>query len=420
MSDNRDRLDRDGVEEVKAYDVDDNGSSRSSTSARTGNANDLSNKSPDEIRDEIEDTRERLSEDLDELTYRLSPERAKEEVQERLEDVQEAVAQTVRNLTDAAIGKAEELLHGFEKRGQTLLTEVEDRPVASSLTAASVVAAGVGWVIWQQVSGDERNKARSSYRADTRTGARTYASSEASASYDGSSYDTFGTGEAAPTPYWSDDEEATRDATRDVEARTPFWSAETDAAAEARARAQRAKRQKGGFQTFVKDNAVPLGIGATVAGVAAAFFALRDRQASQSRPRRRALPPPGASTFEADEGGSNASASAAFTSVNRSSGSHATTRAGTESYSPDADEKYFEKHFETHYESGGGSFSDYQAAYLFGTSLAEDDRYLDLPWDEVAPEAKRRWEEEYIDPWETRKEAVQYGYDRGRMDASAG
>ncbi len=416
MSDDRDRVDRDGVEEVRAYDDNDGGSSRTnSNSARTGSANDLSNKSPDEIRDEIEDTRERLSEDLDELSYRLSPERAKEEVQEKLEDVQEAVSQTVRNLTDAAIGKAEELLHGAEKRGQTFLTEVEDRPVASSLTAASVVAAGVGWVIWQQVSGDERNKTRSSYRADTRTGTRTYASSEASyegSSYDSSSYGTSETGEAAPTPYLADDdEEVTREATRDAEARTPFWSAETDAAVEARARAQRAKRQKGGFQTFVKDNAVPLGIGATVAGVAAAFFALRDRQAAQSRPRRRALPPPGASSFEGE-------GSSRFASTAGSSGSR-TTRSGTESYSPDADEKYFETHFETHYKSGG-SFSDYEAAYLFGTSLAEDDRYLDLPWDEVAPEAKRRWEEEYIDPWETRKEAVQYAYDRGRMDASQG
>ena len=413
MSDNRDRVDRnsvdrDGVEEVKAYDADDSSSSRASTnSARTSNANDLSNKSPDEIRDDIEDTRERLSEDLDELTYRLSPERAKEEVQEKLEDVQEAVAQTVRNLTDAAIGKAEELLHGFEKRGQTFVTEVEDRPVASSLVAASVVGAGVGWVIWQQVSSDDRNRARTYRRPDARTYARTYPTSEAS-TVDRTSFDrTPETGDTAPSPYRSDDVGKT---TSREDARTPFWSAETDAAAEARARAQRAKRQQGGFQTFVKDNAVPLGIGATVAGVAAAFFALRDRQ---SEPRRRALPPPGASSFE--EGSTT---SAASTSATRSSGSRTSPGSSPESYSPDADEKYFEQHFETHYKSGG-SFSDYQAAYLFGTSLSEDDRYLDLPWDEVAPEAKRRWEEEYIDPWETRKEAVKYGYDRGRMDASA-
>ena len=391
-----------GADEVRAYDadVDDTRTGDAdATSAGSSRAADLNNKSPNEIRDEIEETREKLSEDLDELSYRLSPERAKEEVQERLEDVQEVVAQGVRDLADTAITRAGKALHRFEGRGQTVVDGVEDRPIASSLVAASVVGAGVGWVLWRQVFGGERPR-RESYpersyeeRGVRRTTYRPPVTSSRVASFqaDASSADQTPTGEA----------------------QTPYWSPQTDEAA-GRARREEAA---GGLQTFVKDNAVALGIGASVAGVAAAFFALRDRGGSS---RQRALPPPGGSS--AGRAGSYGRASRARTprtyqaTRTEEAGSHKTD-AGTRTYSAAADEKYFEEHFRTHYASG--DFSDYRAAYLFGTSLAEDERYLDLPWDRLEEEAKRRWEEAFIDPWETRKEAVRYGYDRGKMDVDA-
>ena len=395
MSDDTDRrdVDRAGTDEVRAYDadVDSADDTRNTGATGAGSGADLSNKSPDEIRDEIEETREKLSEDLDELAYRLSPERAKEEVQERLEDVQEVVAQGVRDLADTAITRAGKALHRFEGRGQTIVDRVEDRPVASSLVAAGVAGAGVGWVLWRQVFGGERPQRESrperSYeeRGVRRTTYRPPVTSSRVASFqaDASSADQTPAGEA----------------------QTPFWSPRTDEAAERRAR----REEAGGLQTFVKDNAVALGIGATVAGVAAAFFALRDRG---NESRRRALPPPGGSS--AGRARPSERAGRAQTTRTSEAGSHRTD-AGTRTYSAAADEKYFEEHFRTHY--GSGDFSDYRAAYLFGTSLAEDERYLDLPWDRLEEEAKRRWEEAFIDPWSTREEAVRYGYDRGKMDA---
>ena len=397
-----DRADREGVDEVRAYDANaDDASDVDTSNVRAGDAstdhagrsvnNDLNNKSPDEIRHDIEETREKLSEDLDELSYRLSPERAKEEVRERLEDVQEVVVQGARDLADTVLSRAGETFRSFEGRGQTLVDEVEGRPVASSLVAAGVVGAGVGWVLWQQMSG-ERPQRRSYDDLNRDYGNRDYSVRR-----------TTYRSPAANSPVVSSrDNRSQKDfETETTEAQTPFWSPRTDAAAEARARVQRARNEGGGLQTFVKDNAVALGIGATVAGVAAAFFALRDRETSP----RRALPPPRASTPEGRYRGQGGSST------------RTGTRTDTATYSADADEKYFEQHFETHYEGVSGSFNDYRAAYLFGTSLSEDERYLDLPWDEVEPEAKRRWEEEYIDPWDTRKEAVRYGYDRGKMNA---
>ena len=406
MSDNRDRdvsrdVNREGADEVRAYDADVDGvRDTGATGAGSSRADaDLSNKSPDEIRDEIEETREKLSEDLDELSYRLSPERAKEEVQERLEDVQEAVAQGVRDLADTAIARAGEALHRFEGRGQTLVDGVEDRPVASSLVAASVVGAGVGWVLWREVFGGERPQRES---------------------YPERSYEERGVRRTTYRPpvrsFQADQVDQPGASSRNVqtptgEAQTPFWSPETDEAAERRAGREKAK---GGLQSFVKDNAVALGIGVSVAGVAAAFFALRERG---SESRQRALPPPGGSSAGRAGSYGRAQNTRTYQATRTSEAGSHKTDAGTRTYSAAADEKYFEEHFRTHY--GSGNFSDYRAAYLFGTSLAEDERYLDLPWDRLEEEAKRRWEEAFIDPWDTRKEAVRYGYDRGKMDVDA-
>lgn len=79
------------------------------------------------------------------------------------------------------------------------------------------------------------------------------------------------------------------------------------------------------------------------------------------------------------------------------------------------DMRYFHQHFETNYGNTGKSFAEYERAYRFGRKLADDDEFLDLPWDDVESEAKRRWNEEQQGSWESRYKAVRYGYERGRM-----
>jgi ElaB/YqjD/DUF883 family membrane-anchored ribosome-binding protein len=91
------------------------------------------------------------------------------------------------------------------------------------------------------------------------------------------------------------------------------------------------------------------------------------------------------------------------------------TQDYSQDHGQDSDMRYFHQHFETHYSSTGRSFEEYRDAYLFGRSLAEDEKFLDLPWDTVEQEAQRKWNEEHQSAWDDRVEAIQYGYERGRM-----
>jgi hypothetical protein len=67
----------------------------------------------------------------------------------------------------------------------------------------------------------------------------------------------------------------------------------------------------------------------------------------------------------------------------------------------------FRNRYETDYANRGYTFEEYEPAFAYGYTLANDTRYHDYDWDRLEPEARRHWETEYADsPWEQFKDAV--------------
>jgi uncharacterized membrane protein len=52
----------------------------------------------------------------------------------------------------------------------------------------------------------------------------------------------------------------------------------------------------------------------------------------------------------------------------------------------------FLQHYQTNYSRTGSSYEDYQPAYQYGFTLANDERYRGWEWDRLEPEARREWE----------------------------
>lgn len=77
----------------------------------------------------------------------------------------------------------------------------------------------------------------------------------------------------------------------------------------------------------------------------------------------------------------------------------------------DALEPSFRRHYETNYRGNEYAYNQHQPAYRYGYDLATDYRYRDRPWDEVEPEAQRRWEEVNEGTWEEFKESVRHGWE---------
>ncbi|MHB1293946.1 MAG: hypothetical protein ACYC4R_03015 [Anaerolineae bacterium] len=70
----------------------------------------------------------------------------------------------------------------------------------------------------------------------------------------------------------------------------------------------------------------------------------------------------------------------------------------------------YRRHFDSTYASMGYDFDRYRPAYRYGHDLAEVERNRDLGWDQVEPEARRRWEDRNPGTWESYKEAVRAGF----------
>lgn len=82
-------------------------------------------------------------------------------------------------------------------------------------------------------------------------------------------------------------------------------------------------------------------------------------------------------------------------------------------------EDYFQRHdsdFRTHYNtygaSTGYSYDEYQPAYRYGYTLANDQRYHGWDWDRIEPEARREWEGRNPGTWERIKDSVRYSWMR--------
>lgn len=78
-----------------------------------------------------------------------------------------------------------------------------------------------------------------------------------------------------------------------------------------------------------------------------------------------------------------------------------------------ADDSDFRNHWQTTYGTAGGRYEDYDAAYRYGSSIADSDRYKGHDWTEAEPELRSDWESHHAgSTWEKVKDAVRYGAER--------
>lgn len=79
-------------------------------------------------------------------------------------------------------------------------------------------------------------------------------------------------------------------------------------------------------------------------------------------------------------------------------------------HTEDGDE-YFRSHWEKTYT--GGTYQEYNPAYLYGESMAGSPAYQDKPWEHAEPELRTTWENTYPQSsWEKFKDAVRAGWER--------
>jgi uncharacterized protein (TIGR02271 family) len=87
---------------------------------------------------------------------------------------------------------------------------------------------------------------------------------------------------------------------------------------------------------------------------------------------------------------------------------HMGSGSATGARSWDQYDNAFRNHYNQRYANTGTTYEQYQPAFQYGYTLANDQRYRDYDWNRLEPEARRRWETEHHDsPWESFKDAVQ-------------
>lgn len=76
-------------------------------------------------------------------------------------------------------------------------------------------------------------------------------------------------------------------------------------------------------------------------------------------------------------------------------------------------EEDFRAHYDEQYGAENERYEDYVPAYRYGAEIGKDARYRDQPWDDIEPEARRRWESTSPEStWERFKMAVRHGWER--------
>jgi stress response protein YsnF len=86
----------------------------------------------------------------------------------------------------------------------------------------------------------------------------------------------------------------------------------------------------------------------------------------------------------------------------------AAATGSTESYTDD-----FRNDFRTRYGSSGASYEDYEPAYTYGYTAANDPRYQGRSWDEVESDLRNDYGRRYPNStWERMKDAIRYGWDK--------
>lgn len=74
----------------------------------------------------------------------------------------------------------------------------------------------------------------------------------------------------------------------------------------------------------------------------------------------------------------------------------------------------FRQNYEANYANSGYGYDQYRPAYQYGFGLAKDPRYTTMDWKSLEMQAHRNWNEATMGPWDRYKDAVRYGWERGR------
>ena len=83
-------------------------------------------------------------------------------------------------------------------------------------------------------------------------------------------------------------------------------------------------------------------------------------------------------------------------------------------WSPSSVDSYdadFRNHYQSHFANTGFGYEQYQPAYRYGYTLANDPRFRGRDWADIEPDARIFWTTHYADsPWEQFKDAVRHGW----------
>jgi uncharacterized protein (TIGR02271 family) len=71
----------------------------------------------------------------------------------------------------------------------------------------------------------------------------------------------------------------------------------------------------------------------------------------------------------------------------------------------------FRNHWQSNYANSGYTWEQYEPAYRYGYTLANDQRYQGRDWNAIEADARRTWNQQHQDsPWENFKDAVRHGW----------
>jgi stress response protein YsnF len=71
----------------------------------------------------------------------------------------------------------------------------------------------------------------------------------------------------------------------------------------------------------------------------------------------------------------------------------------------------FRNHWQSNYANSGYTWEQYEPAYRYGYTLANDQRYQGRDWNAIEADARRTWSQQHQDsPWENFKDAVRHGW----------
>lgn len=72
----------------------------------------------------------------------------------------------------------------------------------------------------------------------------------------------------------------------------------------------------------------------------------------------------------------------------------------------------FRTYYQSNLASSGRDYSYYEPSFRYAYDLGTNERYRDMDWNTLEPEARRRWEETNPNTWEQIKDSVRHGWER--------